>query len=258
MLRAIGHAVLAGVAFFGDLVELLVDTVGCLVRGRFGGARTVIQMAEVGADSAPIVVVTLLFGGMVLSLHTAYQLVQYGQGRLVGGLVAVSMAREVGPVLASIVVAARAGSAMAAELGSMKLTEQVDALRAMGVSLTAYLVVPRVVAAVVMMPLVAILGEVTGAIGGYVVGVYSGVTSAEYIQATRDWLRYPDLFGGLAKTVVFGLIIALVGCYQGLRTSPLEGAAGVGHSATRSVVLSILLIYASDYFLSAIIFRIWP
>jgi phospholipid/cholesterol/gamma-HCH transport system permease protein len=212
-------------------------------------------MASVGTDSLPIAVVTLIFAGMVLGLHTAREMVRFGGGSFVGGMVAVSVARELGPTLTGIVVAARVGSAMAAELGSMKITEQVDALRALAVSPIQYLVAPRLLACAVMLPVLTVFADFAGAGGAYVVAVAAGVTPSEYLRSARLFLDFTDFYGGLSKTVVFGAIIAIVGCQQGLATK--GGASGVGHSTTRSVVISIMLIYIANYLLSALIFRVF-
>jgi phospholipid/cholesterol/gamma-HCH transport system permease protein len=176
-----------------------------------------------------------------------------GGDQFIGGLVAVSMAREAAPVLASVVVAARVGSAIAAELGSMKVTEQIDALRALAVSPVQYLVVPRLLASVLMMPVVTVFANVAGITGGEVVTVYfTHISYGVFISSVQTWLTWRDVIMGLAKTLVFGGIIAIVGCDRGLRTG--GGAAGVGRSTTSAVVLAIVLVYVSDYFLSALMF----
>jgi phospholipid/cholesterol/gamma-HCH transport system permease protein len=237
----------------GELSLLLSRTIAHIVTGRIAVAETVRQMAVIGVNSLPIVLITIAFSGMVLSLHTASQLNQLGGGQFVGGLVAISMAREAAPVLAAVVVAARAGSAMAAELGSMKVTEQIDALRALAVSPVYYLVVPRFLASVATLPLVTVFANLAGMLGGWFVAVYgAGIASAVFWNSAEQMLPWRDFVLGLSKTLVFGAIIALVGCDRGVNAS--GGAAGVGRATTRAVVLSIVLIYAADYFLSAAMF----
>jgi phospholipid/cholesterol/gamma-HCH transport system permease protein len=237
----------------GELSLLLSRAVAAIFMGRISTSETLRQMAVIGVNSLPIVIVTIAFSGMVLALHTAVQFHKLGGDQFIGGLVAVSMAREAAPVLASVVVAARVGSAIAAEIGSMKVTEQIDALRALAVSPVHYLVVPRLLAAVLMMPIVTVFANVAGIMGGYLVATYfTQISSQVFINSIQAYLSWRDLLLGLTKTLVFGAIIALVGCDRGLRTS--GGAAGVGRSTTSAVVLAIVLVYVSDYFLSAVMF----
>ena len=252
-LSAIGSAALELIRFLGGAAHLLAETASQVVRGRVSLRHTIQQMAVIGTDSIPIAVITLFFGGMVLALHTAKEAANYGASGLLGGLVAVSLARELGPTLTSIVVAARVGSAMAAEIGSMVVTEQVDALRSLAVSPVRYLVAPRVIAGVISLPLLTVVTELAGATGAFIVATQFGVTWAEYIGSVERFLVAWDLYGGLGKTVVFGLIVSLVGCWQGLTTR--GGAAGVGRSTTAAVVMSIVLIYAANYVLSDLLLR---
>jgi len=237
----------------GELSILLSQTLVTLFQGRISVVETLRQMSIIGVNSLPIALLTIGFSGMVLSLHTASQLHNLGGDRFVGGLVAISMAREAAPVLAAVVVAARVGSAIAAEIGSMKVTEQIDALRSLAVSPIYYLVVPRFLASVLMLPVVTVFANVAGVAGGYLVAVYSaGISSAVFLNSAQEMLLWRDLIMGIVKTFVFGAIIALVGCDRGLRTE--GGAAGVGRSTTNAVVLAIVLIYVSNYFLAALMF----
>ncbi len=237
----------------GELSLLLSRSTAAILTGRLAPAETLRQMSVIGVQSLPIVLITIAFSGMVLALNTAIQFHKLGGDQFIGGLVALSMAREVAPVLASVVVAARVGSAIAAELGSMKVTEQIDALRALAVSPVHYLVVPRLLAALLMMPLITVFGNVAGLIGGGAVAIYlTHISSGVFISSILAWLAWRDVIMGLLKTLVFGAIIAIVGCDRGLRTS--GGAAGVGRATTSSVVLAIVMVYISDYFLSALMF----
>ncbi len=244
---------LSALAFVGDGVLLFVSALGYLARGRIGWRRTVEQMAIVGTDSLPIVVVTLFFVGMAWGWHTAGYLVQFGATAYFGGGTAVAIARELGPALCGVVVAARVGSAFAAELGTMAVTEQVDALRALAISPTRYLVVPRLLACVVMLPLLTIIADAAALAGAFLLSVPVGVSPGEYVSSVQRWLTPHDLWGGVAKGLVFGLIIALVGCRQGIRAG--GGAAGVGRATISAVVLSVVLIYAANLVLSMAIFR---
>jgi phospholipid/cholesterol/gamma-HCH transport system permease protein len=253
-LAAIGRTGLELVRFLGGAAQLLADMARQMASGRVSLRHTVEQMAVIGTDSIPIALLTVFFAGMVLALHTAKDVVAYGASGLLGGLVAVSLARELGPTLTSIVVAARVGSAMAAEIGSMVVTEQVDALRSLAVSPVRYLVAPRVIAAVVSLPLLTIITEMAGATGAFIVASQWGVSWPEYISSVERFLTAWDLYGGLGKTAVFGLIVSLVGCWQGLSTR--GGAAGVGRSTTAAVVMSIVLIYGANFVLSDFLLRV--
>lgn len=247
--RSSWQSVLQFLEWTGELGLLFMRTMGALFRGRVLPGETLRQMGRIGVDSLPITLIVAAFTGMVLSLHTANQLKKLGAEGLIGGLVAISSAREAAPVLTAIVVAARVGSAIAAEIGTMSVTEQVDALRALGVSPVNYLVVPRFIASVLMLPMLTMFATVASVLGGLVVSVLgAGIGLSIYTNSVRDLMEPRDLYMGLLKTFAFGAIIAIVGCNQGLRTS--GGAAGVGRSTTASVVTSIVLIYVADYFLA--------
>jgi phospholipid/cholesterol/gamma-HCH transport system permease protein len=206
------------------------------------------QMAVVGIESMPIVLITLLFGGMVLGLHTAKQFVLFGAGQYVGGVVALSMAREVAPTLTGIVVAARVGSSFAAEVGSMKITNQIDALRALATNPVRYLVTPRLIAAAIMLPILTMFANVTGMLGGALVAINAGVSYQSFINSASSFLQVYDIAGGLLKTMIFGIIITITSCYIGMTTE--GGAAGVGRSTTSAVVWSIVLLYVSNFVMS--------
>jgi phospholipid/cholesterol/gamma-HCH transport system permease protein len=209
-------------------------------------------MAIIGFDSLPITLLTIAFSGAVLSLHTAIQAHRFGLDTFVGYMVAVAMSREAGPVLVAVVVAARVGSAIAAEIGTMKVTEQIDALRALAINPIEYLVVPRFIAGVLMLPALTILGDIVGTLGGLLVAASAGVSAATFISSVQDNLPLFDVGMGLLKTLVFGAIIAIIGCRQGLATS--GGASGVGKATISTVVISIVLIYIANYFLAALMF----
>ncbi len=253
MLQAIGHQVVAALDFLGDQVLLLVRSAAYIAHGRVGRRRTLQQMAIAGADSIPIVAVTLLCVGMAWGYHTASYMARFGAAGYFGGTTALAIARELGPALAGVVVAARVGSAFAAELGTMTVTEQVDALRALAVNPIRYLVVPRLIACVIMLPILTVIADACGMFGAFLLGTTSGVTTGEYIASVQQLLEPWDVAGGIAKALVFGLIIALVGCRQGLRAT--GGAAGVGRATISAVVLSIVLIYAANLALAPAIFR---
>ncbi len=239
--------------FVGEVTLLLIDFFRRLFRRPFEFQETIGQMAFIGAASVPIVALTTFSSGAVLSLYSADLLVRYGASSLAGATVGLALCREIAPVLAGIMVAARCGSAMAAQIGSMAVTEQIDALRALNVHPTNYLVVPRVIAGVTMLPVLCMVGIFSGVLGGYLVSVnVSGVASGTFMTSIRQWVDPGDFNGGMVKTVVFGLIVALVACQQGMRTT--KGAVGVGEATTRTVVITMVLIYVTNYFMTAWLF----
>jgi phospholipid/cholesterol/gamma-HCH transport system permease protein len=251
--NTLGRRVLAFFSFFGDILFLLLHALGGLLR-RFTDRRQITnQMAQIGIDSLPIVAVTMLFSGMVLAYHAAQQAGKLGVGSLVGWLVAESMCRELGPVLTSIVVAARAGSAMAAELGTMKVTEQIDALRALATDPVEYLVVPRLVASFAMVPILVLMGDTVRVLGGYLMALgVPTINASAYFQNIPGNLAAWTVIGGVLKAFVFAIIIAIIGCHQGLTCR--MASEEVGRAVTRSVVYAIMLIYAANLILTAIVY----
>jgi len=211
---------------------------------------TIEQMALIGVNSMGITLMTVALSAAVLALHTTGLMVKYGAGSFVGGVIAVSLARETAPVLVGIVVSARVGSAIAAELGSMTVTEQIEALRSLAVSPIQYLIVPRFLAAIIMLPLLTMNANLIGMLGGFLVAINYGVTQASYLNSVKMMLPVYDLVMGLVKTVFFGAIITIVSCHQGLSTG--GGATGVGRSTTTAVVLSMLFVFIADFVLSYI------
>ncbi|BBB91546.1 MAG TPA: ABC transporter permease [Methylomusa anaerophila] len=251
-LSRIGAQVLMVLETIGQLCILTVQTIYHLPQ--VNGRHLIRQMAHLGVDSLPIVLLTMLFTGMVLTIQTAHEFIKYGAQSSVGGLVAIAMGRELSPVLTGVVVAGRVGAAITAEIGSMKVTEQIDALRVMAVNPIAYLVVPRLVACMIMVPLLVVFADIIGTIGGYMIAtLYSGINSFTFMNSIKIFAIPHDVTGGLIKATFFGAIVALIGCHKGLTTT--EGAEGVGHATTGSVVFSIILIFVSNYFLSVLLYR---
>jgi phospholipid/cholesterol/gamma-HCH transport system permease protein len=238
--------------FIGETSILLARTWRFIFRGRIDLRDTVSQMAFIGVASLPIVLITVAFSGAVLSLYMSQLVVKWGLGGYTGAVVGLSLAREIGPVLTSVVVAARAGSAIAAELGSMKVTEQIDALRALAVSPVQYLVVPRLLAGIVMLPALAVFADIVGTWAGYLVAVVNGVAGGGYISSLKAQVVPYDVVMGLVKTVFFAVVIVIVGAQQGLRTT--GGATGVGRSTTNAVVISIVIIYILNFCLAYVMF----
>jgi phospholipid/cholesterol/gamma-HCH transport system permease protein len=208
------------------------------------------QMVLTGVESIPIVSIISLFIGIVLALQGAYQLEKLGAGFYVTALVGVSMTRELGPLITAIVIAGRSGSAFAAEIGTMKVSEEIDALEAMGLNSVRFLVVPKYLAMLVMMPCLTILSDLAGILGGGFFAMYQlGQTLPMFLSATRDALVMRDITTGLIKSMVFGQIITKVGCYEGFAVR--GGAEGVGKSTTSSVVISIFLVILADVIFTA-------
>lgn len=249
--ESLGKKILNFCAACGRLTLLLMMTLRHL---KDANTREIIrQMALLGADSLPIVLMTILCTGMVFSVQTAKEFVSLGAASSVGGIVAIAMARELVPVLVGVVVAGRIGAAIAAELGTMKVTEQIDALRVMAANPISYLVAPRFIALVLMMPLLVVFANFIGNFGGWVVAhYYAGIGTFSYMNSIKIIADFYDIFGGMLKSCFFGAIISIVGCYKGL-TAP-NGAEGVGLATTASVVLSIILIFIFNYFLSIVIY----
>jgi phospholipid/cholesterol/gamma-HCH transport system permease protein len=215
-------------------------------------ADTLMQADIIGVGSLPIVILTGFFTGAVLALQTSSTLSRFGSLSLIGQVVSLSMVRELGPVLTSLMVAGRNASGMASELGSMVVTEQIDAMRALGTDPTKKLVTPRIVASVVMLFFLTIISDLVGLLGGYMVSsLMLGLNAFEYWNMAYQSLRFQDVFMGLTKPVFFGFIIASVGCYYGLSTR--GGTQGVGRSTTQAVVAASVLILIVDFFITRIL-----
>ncbi len=211
------------------------------------------QMVKMGVDSLPIVSLIAFFVGLIIAMQSAYQLKQFGATIYVANLVAVSLLRELAPLLTSIIVTGRSGSAITAEIGTMKVSEEIDALRTMGLNPVKYLVVPRALAMLIMLPCLTVVADFVGIFGGYIISISTlTITSVRYIDQTISALVLTDLMSGLVKSVFFAIIIAVNGCYQGFGVS--GGAEGVGKSTTRSVVVSIFLIIVADVLFTALFY----
>jgi len=238
---------------FGKVMLLFLSTLSWMARPPYRFREILRQMESVGVNSLPVVAITGGFTGMVLAIQTYYGFRMFGGESLVGTTVALSMTRELGPAITALMVTGRAGSAMAAELGTMRVTEQIDALYTMSVNPLQYLVMPRILAGIVMLPFLTIVSDFIGVVGGYFVGVeLLKINSGIFMARIVEFVDLGDIFNGLAKSAVFGLILSLVGCYKGFNTT--GGAAGVGRATTQSVVISSVSILISDYFLTAVMF----
>jgi phospholipid/cholesterol/gamma-HCH transport system permease protein len=253
LLEALGRIVLRLLEELGRFFQMLGATAAWIVRPPYDVPEHFRQMVRVGVDSIPVVFLTTLFTGMVMALQTFNGFARFHAEDFVGSVVALSLTRELAPVLTALMVTGRVGSAMAAELGTMRVTEQIDALTALGTEPVQYLVVPRVAASILMMPLLVMLGDAVGMYGGYLVAVQLlGANPVTYIDNSFQFLEVSDVTSGIVKAAVFGLIFSLVACVRGYYTE--GGEEGVGRSTTRAVVAGSLAVLFADFFLTKLLF----
>lgn len=237
----------------GIWFQMLWRTILWTFRPPFGIAEWFRQMVRLGFDSIPVVFLTAMFTGMVLALQTFAGFQRVHAENFVGSVVALAMVRELSPVLVGLMVTGRVGSSMAAEIGTMRVTEQIDALEALATEPVQYLFVPRVIAGITMLPLLTLLGDGLGIYGGYLVAVrLLGANPVLYDENSYKFLEMWDIYTGLIKAAVFGLILTLTGCVKGYYTR--GGAEGVGRSTTSAVVTASLIILLSDFFLTKLMF----
>jgi phospholipid/cholesterol/gamma-HCH transport system permease protein len=249
----IGRAFIGLFESTGNWFSMLWRTITWSVRRPFEVREWMRQMVRLGVDSIPVVFLTAMFTGMVLALQTYVGFQRVHAENFVGSVVALAMLRELSPVLVGLMVTGRVGSSMAAEIGTMRVTEQIDALEALATDPIHYLFVPRVIAGIVMLPFLVVLGDALGIGGGYLVGVkLMGANPVVYESNTFQYLQMNDIWSGLIKAAAFGLILTLTGCVRGYDTS--GGAEGVGRSTTAAVVSASLIILLSDFFLTKLLF----
>jgi phospholipid/cholesterol/gamma-HCH transport system permease protein len=235
--------------YVGEISDLAAQIVRSAWRGPFERSALIAQMDQVGVRSLSIAGITSLFIGMVLALQTAYSLAEFGGKLFIGKVVSLSLMRELSPVLMALMVGGRVGAGMTAELGTMKVTEQIDALRALATNPVRKLVVPRVIATTIMLPLLTVLSNLLGTIGGLIIAVFNlNLTANFYIRSVIETIKYNDLASGIGKTFFFGFAIGLIACYNGLRTS--GGADGVGRATTTTVVTASITVLIMDFFLT--------
>jgi phospholipid/cholesterol/gamma-HCH transport system permease protein len=252
-LAGIGRAVLTLLADIGRLAGFTGRALAALVSPPIYGRLIAIQILRIGYFSLPVVGLTAFFTGGALALQIYLGGNRYGAEAIVPQIVVLGITRELGPVIAGLMVAGRVSAAIAAEIGTMKVTEQIDALTTLATNPIKYLVVPRLVAAVVSMPILVAIADSIGVFGGYVVSTESlGFTGSIYLKNTVDFATRQDINSGLIKAAVFGFIIALMGCYNGFNSK--GGAQGVGAATTAAVVSSSILILAANYLLTSILF----
>lgn len=251
--RYIGGKSMAIATHVGGAYLLLRQSASWILRGGWEIKNLMAQITEIGVRSLPVTALTSVFTGMVLALQTAYSTRNiFSEPFYIGSVVGFSMVKELGPVLTALVVSGRVGAAIAAELGTMKVTEQLDALYTLGTNPVRYLAAPRFAACMLALPILTILSDIVGITGGFFVSVYKlGVPPDTFKNDILSFMRVGDLFHGVIKSIFFALIIVTVAVYQGFTCK--GGAEGVGHASTQTVVISMVMILVSDYFLTALL-----
>ena len=252
-LAALGRGLLGACAQAGSVAIFAITGLSHLVRPPFYGRMFWRAFVEFAYFSLPVVALTAIFSGMVIALQSYTGFSRFNAESAVASIVVLSVVRELGPVLAGLMVAGRVGAAMAAELGTMRVTDQIDALTTLSTDPMKYLVAPRLLAGTLALPLLVVIADILGVLGGYIVAVLKlGLGSRAYVHSTFDFMTTQDVVSGLAKAAVFGFLIALMGCYNGYRSR--GGAQGVGAATTAAVVTASILILAGDYVLSELFF----
>ena len=252
-LRPLGRALLGFLDATGRLTVFALASSSHCIRPPFYPRLIVRQMIDIGYYSLPVVGLTTLFSGMVLALQSFTGFARFSAEGAVATVVVLSMTRELGPVLAGLMVAGRVGAAIAAEIGTMRVTEQIDALTTLATNPFKYLIAPRLIAGTLMLPVLVLIGDIIGVFGGYIVSIYKlGFNPATYIKSTWQFLEFEDVFSGLVKAAVFGFIVTLMGCYNGFNSR--GGAQGVGAATTNAVVSASILILTFNYVITELFF----
>lgn len=253
LLTPLGRAFLAFMETTGRLTLFAGTTLWHCVRGPWYFRIIGRQMIEIGYYSLPVVALTAIFTGMVLALQSYTGFARFSAESAIPNVVVVSLTRELGPVLAGLMVAGRIGAAMAAEIGTMRVTEQIDALVTLSTNPFKYLVAPRIIAGVLTLPFLVLIADIIGILGGYLVSTTQlGFNSQAYLQNTWDFMEFEDVFSGLVKAAVFGFLITLMGCYHGYHSR--GGAQGVGTATTNAVVSASILILSFNYLITGLFF----
>jgi phospholipid/cholesterol/gamma-HCH transport system permease protein len=253
VLQALGRTTINGCESIGRLLIFAADGVTCVFRPPFYPRIVWRQMLEIGFYSLPVVGLTAIFTGMVLALQSFTGFTRFNAEQVIPNVVVISLTRELGPVLAGLMVAGRIGAAMAAEIGTMRVTDQIDALTTLSTNPMRYLVGPRLVAGTLMLPILVLIADIIGVMGGYLISVYKlGFNPSAYINNTLDFVEPLDVVSGLVKAAAFGFIVALMGCYNGFQSR--GGAQGVGIATTNAVVSSSILVLTSNYVITELFF----
>ncbi len=251
--EGVGQTAVGGISFAGGVFLLFARTVACAFMPPLRLKQTLEQMVKIGLDSLTIATLTSFFTGVVLAFQSAYQMQRVNAEMYIPTLVSISICRELGPVLTALVVAGRVGASIAAELGSMKVTEQIEALETLAAPPVKYLVAPRFLALFLMLPLLTVYADAVGLFGGYLVSVYKlDLTHALFMRMTFDPLALKDVVTGLLKTFVFAALICVISCHEGMRVE--GGAAGVGRATTRAVVFSFIAVIVADAIFTVIFY----
>jgi phospholipid/cholesterol/gamma-HCH transport system permease protein len=251
--HAIGHGILIALQYIGTMTMFMGRAIFHCFTPPFFLAQLWRQILDIGYYSLPVVGMTALFTGMVLALQSYTGFSRFSAEGAIAGVVVLSVTRELAPVLAGLMVAGRVGASIAAEIGTMRVTEQIDAMTTLSVNPFKYLIAPRVIAGTLMLPLLVLIGDIIGVFGGYMVAIYNlGFSSTTYLTQTWDILETMDVVSGLVKAGVFGFIVAVLGCYHGFHSD--RGAQGVGAATTNAVVSSSIMILISNYILTQIFF----
>lgn len=252
-LSALGRGVLALLRTVGAIAIFAVSGLAAALRPPFYGRMFLRAFVEFAYFSLPVVALTAIFSGMVIALQSYTGFARFNAGSQTAGIVVLSVVKELGPVLAGLMVSGRVGAAMAAEIGTMRVTDQVDALRTLSTDPMRYLVAPRLIAGIVALPLLVVVADILGVLGGWIVGTLSlGLGAHAYMETTFSFVDAHDVVSGLVKAAVFGFLVALMGCYHGYNSR--GGAEGVGSATTNAVVSASILILAFDYVLTTIFF----
>jgi phospholipid/cholesterol/gamma-HCH transport system permease protein len=250
---ALGRGVLGALQATGALVLFALQGISHLFRPPFYGRLFLRHLIEIGYFSLPVVALTAIFTGMVLALQTYTGFARFNAEGAVANVVVLSITRELGPVIAGLMVAGRIGASFAAEIGTMRVTDQIDALTTLSTNPMKYLVAPRLLAGAIALPFLVLIADVLGVMGGWLIGTAKlGFSSAGYLRATLDFMQTMDVVSGLVKAAVFGFLIALMGCWCGYNSK--GGAQGVGAATTSAVVASSILILALDYIITEMFF----
>ena len=255
LVTQLGRMTLALLATIGAVSAFAWQALRRTVQPPYYRRQILRQMLEIGYYSLPVVGLTAIFTGMVLALQSYTGFARFSAESAIPNVVVVSLTRELGPVLAGLMVAGRVGAAMAAEIGTMRVTEQIDALKTLSTDPFKYLVAPRLIAGVVTLPILVLIADIIGVMGGFLVGVYKlDFNDATYLRNTVDFLQFQDVLSGLVKAAVFGFLITLMGCYHGYTSK--GGAQGVGIATTNAVVSASILILTANYFITEAFFAL--
>jgi len=253
LVTQLGRMTLALLATIGTVSAFAGRALQRTVQPPYYRTQILRQVLEIGYYSLPVVGLTAIFTGMVLALQSYTGFARFSAESAIPNVVVVSLTRELGPVLAGLMVAGRVGAAMAAEIGTMRVTEQIDALKTLSTDPFKYLVAPRLIAGVITLPILVLVADIIGVLGGFLVGVYKlDFNDVTYLRNTVDFLQFQDVLSGLVKAAVFGFLITLMGCFHGFHSR--GGAQGVGQATTHAVVSASILILVFDYLLTELFF----